>query len=151
MKQYLEFVADRLLFSLGVPKFYNSKNPFEWMDMICIQGKTNFFEKRVGEYQKAGVMAAKEDKIFRLNADFWVRPHLTDITTINYSPNTPFIIISHHGFNFLFAFFTVHFVPYFWIVTITFCFEKLLTLYPTNYNWRKDFNKAKSFQKILQM
>jgi len=70
MKQYLEFVADRLLFSLGVPKFYNSKNPFEWMDMICIQGKTNFFEKRVGEYQKAGVMAAKEDKIFRLNADF---------------------------------------------------------------------------------
>lgn len=40
------------------------------MDMICIQGKTNFFEKRVGEYQKAGVMAAKEDKVFRLNADF---------------------------------------------------------------------------------
>jgi len=70
MKQYLEFVADRLLFSLNVPKFYNSKNPFEWMDMICIQGKTNFFEKRVAEYQKAGVMSSKEDKVFRLNADF---------------------------------------------------------------------------------
>ncbi|EAS04715.1 ribonucleoside-diphosphate reductase small chain (macronuclear) [Tetrahymena thermophila SB210] len=70
MKQYLEFVADRLLFALGVPKFYNSKNPFEWMDMISIQGKTNFFEKRVGEYQKANVMSSKEDKVFRLNADF---------------------------------------------------------------------------------
>lgn len=43
------------------------------MDMICIQGKTNFFEKRVGEYQKAGVMSSKEDKVFRLNADFWER------------------------------------------------------------------------------
>jgi ribonucleotide reductase beta subunit family protein with ferritin-like domain len=63
-------VADRLIFALGYPKIYNVKNPFEWMDMICIQGKTNFFEKRVGEYQKAGVMAAKEDKVFRLNADF---------------------------------------------------------------------------------
>lgn len=70
MKQYLEFVADRLLFSLGVPKLYNCKNPFEWMDMISIQGKTNFFEKRVAEYQKAGVMSSKEDKVFRVNADF---------------------------------------------------------------------------------
>jgi len=48
---------------LGYPKVYNAANPFEWMDMISIQGKTNFFEKRVGEYQKAGVMAAKEDKV----------------------------------------------------------------------------------------
>jgi ribonucleotide reductase beta subunit family protein with ferritin-like domain len=70
MKQYIEFVADRLIFALGYPKYYNAKNPFEWMDMISLQGKTNFFEKRVGDYQKAGVMSAKEDKVFRLNADF---------------------------------------------------------------------------------
>ena len=70
MSQYIEFVADRLIFTLGAPKFYNTKNPFEWMDMISLQGKTNFFEKRVGEYQKAGVMSSKEDKQFRLNADF---------------------------------------------------------------------------------
>lgn len=50
MKQYIEFVADRLLYSLGVKKYYKVKNPFEWMDMISLQGKTNFFEKRVGEY-----------------------------------------------------------------------------------------------------
>lgn len=70
MIQYIEFVADRLIFALGYPKFYNSKNPFEWMDMISLQGKTNFFEKRVGEYQKAGVMSNKNDKVFRLNDDF---------------------------------------------------------------------------------
>lgn len=50
MKQYIEFVADRLLFALGCPKAYMTKNPFDWMDMISLQGKTNFFEKRVGEY-----------------------------------------------------------------------------------------------------
>lgn len=55
MTQYIKFVADRLLFTLGVPKYYNVENPFEWMEMISLQGKTNFFEKRVGEYQKAGV------------------------------------------------------------------------------------------------
>lgn len=70
MSQYIEFVADRLIFALGYAKHYNAKNPFDWMDMISLQGKTNFFEKRVGEYQKAGVMSAKEDKVFRLNADF---------------------------------------------------------------------------------
>jgi ribonucleotide reductase beta subunit family protein with ferritin-like domain len=70
MIQYIEFVADRLIFALGYPKYYNSKNPFEWMDMISLQGKTNFFEKRVGEYQKAGVMSSKNDKVFRLNDDF---------------------------------------------------------------------------------
>jgi ribonucleotide reductase beta subunit family protein with ferritin-like domain len=48
MMQYIEFVADRLIYSLGYPKLYNSKNPFDWMDMISLQGKTNFFEKRVG-------------------------------------------------------------------------------------------------------
>ena len=70
MKQYIEFVADRLLFALGCPKYYNATNPFDWMDMISIQGKTNFFEKKVGEYQKAGVTASKEDRVFRLDSDF---------------------------------------------------------------------------------
>ena len=71
MMQYIEFVADRLLLSLGVSKFYKSKNPFEWMDMISLQGKTNFFEKRVSEYQKAGVMGNIKDKEFTVDADFW--------------------------------------------------------------------------------
>ena len=70
MKQYIEFVADRLVFELGYPKIYNSTNPFDFMEMISLQGKTNFFEKRVGDYQKAGVMAKKEDKVFNTNADF---------------------------------------------------------------------------------
>ena len=70
MMQYIEFVADRLLLSLGVSKFYKSKNPFEWMDMISLQGKTNFFEKRVSEYQKAGVMANLKEKEFTIDADF---------------------------------------------------------------------------------
>lgn len=70
MVQYIECVADRLLVALGVNKIYNSKNPFDWMEMISLQGKTNFFERRVGEYQKAGVMNTKEDKVFRVNADF---------------------------------------------------------------------------------
>ena len=51
MQQYIKFVADRLLFTLGVPKKYKVENPFEWMDMISLQGKTNFFERRVSEYQ----------------------------------------------------------------------------------------------------
>ncbi len=55
MSQYIKFVADRLLFSPGVPKLYHVENPFEWMEMISLQGKTNFFEKRVGEYRKAKV------------------------------------------------------------------------------------------------
>jgi len=70
MSQYIKFVADRLLFSLGVPKHYNVENPFEWMEMISLQGKTNFFEKRVGEYQKAGVKnsaGGQETKNFDFN------------------------------------------------------------------------------------
>jgi ribonucleoside-diphosphate reductase subunit M2 len=55
MCQYIEFVADRLLVALGNPKVYNSTNPFDFMDMISLQGKTNFFEKRVSDYSKAGV------------------------------------------------------------------------------------------------
>eukprot|EP01026_Neomeris_dumetosa_P061247 TRINITY_DN577_c2_g1_i1.p1 TRINITY_DN577_c2_g1~~TRINITY_DN577_c2_g1_i1.p1 ORF type:complete len:366 (-),score=50.57 TRINITY_DN577_c2_g1_i1:171-1268(-) len=57
MGQYIKFVADRLLGSLGYPKMYLADNPFDWMEQISLQGKANFFEKRVGEYQKAGVMA----------------------------------------------------------------------------------------------
>lgn len=56
MQQYIEFVADRLLVELGNEKVYNATNPFDFMEMISLQGKTNFFEKRVGEYQKAGVL-----------------------------------------------------------------------------------------------
>ncbi|KAF4690436.1 Ribonucleotide reductase small subunit [Perkinsus olseni] len=58
MGRYIEFVADRLLVALGYSKTYHSTNPFDWMTMISLQGKTNFFEKRVGEYQKHGVMAS---------------------------------------------------------------------------------------------
>ena len=56
MKTYIEFVADRLLVELQCSKIWNVENPFDFMDMISLQGKTNFFEKRVGEYQKSGVM-----------------------------------------------------------------------------------------------
>lgn len=71
MSQYIEFVADRLLAALGLPKHYKVENPFEWMDLISLQGKTNFFEKRVGEYQKAGVMNQdRSQQAFRLDADF---------------------------------------------------------------------------------
>jgi ribonucleoside-diphosphate reductase beta chain len=70
MKQYIEFVADRLLVQLGYSKIYNSTNPFDFMELISLQGKTNFFEKKVGEYQKAGVMSSQEDKGFTLDEDF---------------------------------------------------------------------------------
>lgn len=71
MCQYIEFVADRLLVELNCPKVYNSTNPFDFMEMISLQGKTNFFEKRVGEYQKAGVMNNEKDKPkFSLDEDF---------------------------------------------------------------------------------
>jgi ribonucleoside-diphosphate reductase beta chain len=70
MNQYIEFVADRLLISLGNNKVYGSANPFPWMEMISLQGKTNFFEKRVGDYQKAGVMSEREKQSFSLEEDF---------------------------------------------------------------------------------
>merc|ERR1712187_432225 len=74
MTRYIEFVADRLLTALGHSKLFGSTNPFDWMELISLQGKTNFFEKRVGEYQKAGVMASsaeqEESKGFCLDADF---------------------------------------------------------------------------------
>ncbi|KAK8092066.1 ribonucleotide reductase [Apiospora hydei] len=62
MKQYIEFVADRLLVALGNEKVYKSSNPFDFMENISLGGKTNFFEKRVGDYQKAGVMASTVKK-----------------------------------------------------------------------------------------
>ncbi len=62
MKQYIEFVADRLLLALGNKKVYNSTNPFDFMESISLAGKTNFFEKRVGDYQKSGVMASTNKK-----------------------------------------------------------------------------------------
>lgn len=74
MKQYIEFVADRLIVALGHPKIYNTTNPFDWMEMISLEGKTNFFEKRVGEYQKAGVAINTEGNeksaVFTMDADF---------------------------------------------------------------------------------
>lgn len=70
MGEYIEFVADRLLQSLGCEKYYNAANPFDFMEMISLQGKTNFFEKRVAEYQKSGVMTDKESNKFSLDEDF---------------------------------------------------------------------------------
>lgn len=73
MAQYLEFVTDRLLVELNCDKVYNSTNPFDFMEMISLQGKTNFFEKRVGEYQKAGVMKDGDDANahkFSMDEDF---------------------------------------------------------------------------------
>lgn len=72
MRQYIEFVADRLLNELIGKKIYGATNPFDFMDMISLKGKTNFFEKRVAEYQKAGVLNSteKESSKFSLDEDF---------------------------------------------------------------------------------
>lgn len=71
MCQYIEFVADRLLMEVGCQKQYNVENPFDFMELISLQGKTNFFEKRVGEYKKAGVTSEQDDTPkFSLNEDF---------------------------------------------------------------------------------
>ena len=71
MTQYLEFVADRLLVELGCEREYNTTNPFDFMDMISLQGKTNFFEKKVAEYQKSGVMNTDGDaQKISFDADF---------------------------------------------------------------------------------
>lgn len=68
MVDYIKFVADRLLVEVNAEKLYNTKNPFDWMELISLQGKTNFFEKRVGEYQLSGVTTPKGG--FTLDADF---------------------------------------------------------------------------------
>jgi len=71
MAQYIKFVADRLLVALNCSKIYNEENPFSFMEMISLEGKTNFFEKKVSEYQKAGVMSSNpEDNVFSIDADF---------------------------------------------------------------------------------
>ncbi|XP_062343295.1 ribonucleoside-diphosphate reductase subunit M2 B [Osmerus eperlanus] len=70
MKQYIEFVADRLLEDLGLNKVYKVENPFDFMESISLEGKTNFFEKRVSEYQRFGVMSNAMDSEFTLDADF---------------------------------------------------------------------------------
>ena len=80
MSEYIEFVADRLLRSLGGATHYHAANPFPWMDLISVQGTTNFFERSVGDYQKSGVMAAAAaskagdgaaaQRAFTLDADF---------------------------------------------------------------------------------
>ena len=70
MKQYIEFVADRLLSQLNYNKLYNTKNPFDFMEMISLRGKTNFFEKRVSEYTKTGVGVDKTNMVFNLDANF---------------------------------------------------------------------------------
>jgi len=71
MSQYIEFVADRWLVELGYEKLYNAANPFDFMEMISLQGKTNFFEKRVGDYQKSGVLTNDaKSQAFSLDEDF---------------------------------------------------------------------------------
>jgi len=74
MSQYIEFVADRLMVALACPPIFNAENPFPWMEMISMQGKTNFFEKRVAEYQKSGVMSGASlgsvQQTFSMEEDF---------------------------------------------------------------------------------
>jgi ribonucleoside-diphosphate reductase beta chain len=70
MTQYIQFVADRLAVQLGIPKIYKVQNPFDFMELISLEGKTNFFEKKVSEYSKPGVGMNKEDMVIRLDEDF---------------------------------------------------------------------------------
>ena len=70
MTQYIQFVADRLAVQLGIPKIYGAQNPFYFMDMISLEGKGNFFERKVSDYSKAGVAAKKEEMTIQFDADF---------------------------------------------------------------------------------
>ena len=73
MLQYVKFVSDHLLVTLGYRKLFHAKNPFDWMDLISLEGKTNFFEKRVGEYQKSNVMESTRggvNRTFSLQEEF---------------------------------------------------------------------------------
>jgi len=70
MKQYIEFCADRILMQLGHDSIYNSTNPFSFMELISLRPKSNFFECRVGEYQKSGVGKTTSDNDFGLSDDF---------------------------------------------------------------------------------
>jgi ribonucleotide reductase beta subunit family protein with ferritin-like domain len=69
MSQYIEFVADRLAVQLGIPKIYNSGNPFDFMEMISLEGKSNFFEKKVSEYSKPGVAQNQEEMVIRTDLE----------------------------------------------------------------------------------
>ena len=70
MIEYIKFVADFLLIKLKYKKLYNAKNPFDFMEAISLESKTNFFENRVAEYSKSGLCVDKEDMVFDLEADF---------------------------------------------------------------------------------
>ncbi len=70
MCNYIKFCADRLLIALGCSRYYKISNPFEWMEMISLHGKTNFFKKRVGEYSVSGVGVDRADQTFALDASF---------------------------------------------------------------------------------
>ena len=70
MAQYIKFCADRLLVAVNCEKRYNESNPFDWMDMISLQGKTNFFERRVGEYSKSGVGVDSAQQVIAFDEDF---------------------------------------------------------------------------------
>ena len=70
MSQYIEYVADRLLLMLMIDPVYNTQNPFEWMELISIQGKTNFFEKRVGEYSNKANPGMEEEQEFTIDSKF---------------------------------------------------------------------------------
>jgi ribonucleoside-diphosphate reductase beta chain len=70
MTQYIQFVADRLLVQLGYSKKYNVSNPFDFMDLISLEGKTNFFEKKVSEYSKSGVGMNRDDMVVKFDEEF---------------------------------------------------------------------------------
>jgi ribonucleotide reductase beta subunit family protein with ferritin-like domain len=70
MTNYIQFVADRLAVQLGIPKIYNVSNPFDFMELISLEGKTNFFEKKVGEYSKPGVGLSSEDMKIKFDEEF---------------------------------------------------------------------------------
>ena len=70
MTQYIQFVADRLALQLGLPKIYKSTNPFDFMELISLEGKTNFFEKKVSEYSKPGVGLSTEQMTIKFDEDF---------------------------------------------------------------------------------
>ena len=70
MKEYIEFVSDRLLRELGYEELYKSKNPFDFMNLISLQGKTNFFEKRVGDYARSGIITDGSTNEFSMDDDF---------------------------------------------------------------------------------
>jgi len=88
MSQYIEFVADRLIDALGYTKIYNVQNPFDWMEMLSLQGKTNFFEKRVGEYQRAGLLNVYRTRMAASDAESAAAKNLTTQQTQSFNQNS---------------------------------------------------------------